>query len=90
VSRRRFETRNRVIAALATATVIVESGTRGGAMTAARHAWDLGRPLMAVPGPVTSELSAGCNQLIQSRRAVLVTSAADITRAADGALPTAG
>jgi len=78
VSRLRFQARNRIIAALATGTVVVEASTRGGAMTAARHARDLGRPVMAVPGPVTSELSAGCNDLIRSGHAVLVTSASDV------------
>ena len=76
--RLRFQARNRVIAALATGTVIVETGTHGGAMTAARHARDLGRPVMAVPGPVTSDLSARCNDLIRCGHAVLVTSASDV------------
>jgi DNA processing protein len=76
--RLRFQARCRIIAALATGTVIVEASTRGGAMTAARHARDLGRPVMAVPGPVTSDLSAGCNDLIRSGHAVLVTSASDV------------
>jgi DNA processing protein len=76
--RLRFQARNRVIAALATGTVVVEAGTRGGAMTAARQARDLGRPVMAVPGPVTSDLSAGCNYLIRCGHAVLVASARDV------------
>jgi DNA processing protein len=76
--RLRFQARNRVIAALAAATVIVEAGTRSGAVTVARCARDLGRPVMAVPGPVTSELSAGCNDLIRSGHAVLVASADDV------------
>ena len=79
--RLRFQARNRIIAALATGTVIVEASTRGGAITAARHARDLGRPVMAVPGPVTSDLSAGCNDLIRRGHAVLVTSASDVTDA---------
>jgi DNA processing protein len=78
-SRLRFQARTRIIAALATGTVIVEAGTRSGALTVARHARELGRPVMAVPGPVTSDLSAGCNDLIRSRHAVLVTSASDVT-----------
>jgi DNA processing protein len=52
--RLRFQARNRIIAALATGTVVVEAGTRSGALTVARHARELGRPVMAVPGPVTS------------------------------------
>jgi DNA processing protein len=78
VSRLRFLTRNRIIAALATGTVIVEAATRSGAATVARYARDLGRPVMAVPGPVTSELSAGCNQLIRSGCALLVSTADDV------------
>ena len=77
-SRLRFQARQRVIAALATGTVIIEAGSRSGALTAARHARDLRRPLMAVPGPVTSDLSSGCHELIQRRQAVLVTCASDV------------
>jgi DNA processing protein len=64
VSRLRFLVRNRVIAALATGTLVVEAGERSGALNTARHARDLGRRLMAVPGPVTSDTSAGCHQII--------------------------
>ena len=86
VSRLRFEARQRVIAALATGTVIIEAGSRSGAMTAARHARDLGRPVMAVPGPVTSDLSSGCHELIQRRHAVLVTCARDVVNELETAL----
>jgi len=44
---------------------VVEAAARGGTLNAARHAGDLGRPLMAVPGPVTSAMSAGCHDLIR-------------------------
>jgi DNA processing protein len=77
VSRPRFQARSRVIAALATGTVIVEAGSRSGALAVARHAHDLGRPVMAVPGPVTSGLSDGCHQLIRSGLSTLVTRASD-------------
>ena len=86
VSRLRFEARHRVIAALATGTVIIEAGSRSGALTAARHARDLGRPVMAVPGPVTSDLSSGCHELIQRRQAVLVTCASDVVNAVETTL----
>jgi len=76
--RLRFEFRHRVIAALATGTVVVESAARGRALTAARFAHGLGRPVMAVPGPVTSDLSAGCHDLIRSGQALLVTCAGDV------------
>jgi DNA processing protein len=58
-TRRRFQARSRVLAALGAATVVVEAGEHSGALTIARQADDLGRRLMAVPGPVTSAQSAG-------------------------------
>ena len=78
VSRLRFLVRNRVIAALATGTLVVEAGQRSGALNTARHARDLSRRLMAVPGPVTSDLSAGCHQVIREWQGMLVTSAAEV------------
>jgi DNA processing protein len=78
VSRLRFLVRNRVIAALATGTLVVEAGERSGALNTARHARDLGRRLMAVPGPVTSDISAGCHQIIRDWQGMLVTRAADV------------
>jgi DNA processing protein len=68
-----------VIAALAGGTVVVEAGARSGTLATARHASDLSRPLMAVPGPVTSAVSACCHALLREQRAVCVTSAADVT-----------
>lgn len=78
VSRLRFLVRNRVIAALATGTLVVEAGQRSGAVNTARHARDLRRRLMAVPGPVTSEMSAGCHHILREWQGVLVTSAAEV------------
>ena len=77
-SRSRFLVRNRVIAALARGTVVVEAGERSGALNTARHAAELARPVMAVPGPVTSVQSAGCHRIIRDWNGSLVTSAADI------------
>jgi DNA processing protein len=77
-ARMRFLVRNRVIAALGCGTVIVEAGQRSGALNTARHAADLGKPLMAVPGPVTSAQSAGCHRIIREWGASCVTGAADI------------
>lgn len=77
-SRRRFLARNRIIAALARGTVIVEAAERSGALATARHASDLTRPLMAIPGPGTSMTSAGCDALIRDQRAACVTTAAEI------------
>jgi DNA processing protein len=77
-TRLRFLVRNRVIAALATGTLVVEAGQRSGALNTARHARELFRPLMAVPGPVTSDMSAGCHTIIRQWRGELITSAADV------------
>jgi DNA processing protein len=78
VSRLRFLVRNRAIAALSTGTLVVEASQRSGAVNTARHARDLRRRLMAVPGPVTSDLSAGCHQVIREWAGTLVTSAAEV------------
>jgi DNA processing protein len=55
--------------------VIVEAGERSGALNTARHAAQLGKPLMAVPGPVTSAQSAGCHRIIREWDATCVTRA---------------
>jgi DNA processing protein len=78
-SRERFLQRNRIIAAMACGAVVVEAASRSGTMATARHVIDLGRSLMAVSGPVTSAVSAGCHELIRDRRAACVTSAGDIS-----------
>ena len=72
VNRGRFLSRNRIIAALGAATVVVEAGVRSGALSTARWALDLGRPVGAVPGPVTSSLSLGAHQLVRESDAMLV------------------
>jgi DNA processing protein len=77
-SRPGFLVRNRVIAALSCGTVVVEAALRSGALSTARHARDLSRPLMAVPGPVTSSQSEGCHEIIREWGAVCVTRAQDI------------
>jgi DNA processing protein len=77
-TRLRFLTRNRTIAALTGGTVVVEAGVRSGALNTARHAAQLARPLMAVPGPVTSAQSAGCHRIIRDWGATCVTRADDI------------
>jgi DNA processing protein len=77
-NRLRFLIRNRVIGALTRGTVVVEAGLRSGALNTARYARDLGRPVMAVPGPVTSEVSAGCHKIIREWDAVCVTDAHDV------------
>jgi DNA processing protein len=64
-TRWRFLERNRLIAAMSGATVVVEAAWRSGAQSTARHAAELNRPLGAVPGPVTSAMSAGCHRLLR-------------------------
>ncbi|SFS35893.1 DNA-processing protein DprA [Saccharopolyspora flava] len=74
----RFLVRNRLIAAMGQATVVVEAGARSGAANTANTADLLGRPLLAVPGPVTSQNSVGCHGMVRSGQAVLVTRTEDI------------
>lgn len=74
----RFLQRNRLIAAHADATVVVEAGWRSGSLNAAAHAKSNGRPVGAVPGPITSAASAGCHRLIKEYGAKVITSADDI------------
>jgi DNA processing protein len=73
-----FLIRNRLIAALTRGTVVVEAALRSGALNTARHARELNRTVMTVPGPVTSAQSAGCHELIREWGAVCVTAAAEI------------
>jgi DNA processing protein len=65
-ARHRFLTRNRLVAALSGATVVIEAGLRSGAANTASWADALGRPVCAYPGPVTSAASAGCHALIRN------------------------
>lgn len=79
--RLRFLARNRLIAALGAGTVVVEAGLRSGSLNTARHAQALSRVVCAVPGPVTSAVSAGCHQLLREQGAVLVTDADEVADA---------
>ena len=76
-ARHRFLTRNRLVAALSGATVVVEAGIRSGAASTAAWARALGRVVFAVPGPITSSASIGCHTLLQAG-AELVTRAEEI------------
>lgn len=80
--RGRFLARNRVIALLSRATVVVEAGLRSGSLSTAREAREHHVPVGAVPGPVTSATSAGCHELLRETDAVLVTDAADVAELA--------
>lgn len=76
-ARHRFLTRNRLVAALSNATVVVEAGLRSGAANTAAWARALGRVVCAVPGPVTSAASAGCHNLLRTG-AELITRADEV------------
>ena len=80
--RQRFLSRNRIIAAATCATVVVEAARRSGALSTARRAHDLLRPVGAVPGPVTSMASSGCHGLLRDGAAVCVTDAAEVAELA--------
>jgi DNA processing protein len=73
----RFLIRNRLIAALSLSTLVVEAAFRSGSLRTARDAAELLRPVMAIPGPISSPSSEGCHRLIGERAAELVTSVAD-------------
>lgn len=80
----RFLQRNRLIAAASQATVVLEAGRRSGSLNTAGHAAALGRPLGAVPGPVTSPASVGCHRLIRDYDAVCVTGPAEMAELVEG------
>lgn len=73
-----FVKRNRIVAGLAEATVIIESADKGGSLITANIANDYNRDVFAVPGRITDKYSQGCNDLIKSQRAHLLTGAADL------------
>src|SRR5690606_18469072 len=77
-SKDRFVARARLMAALSAATVIPEAGFRSGSLRVAVEAYDLGRRVGAVPGPITSAASAGCNRMLAEGLAEVVTNASDI------------
>ncbi|WP_022887854.1 DNA-processing protein DprA [Agromyces italicus] len=83
-SKWRFLQRNRLIAAAGDATIVIEAGIRSGSLNTAGHAATLGRPLGAVPGPVTSPSSAGCHRLMRERDATCVVDAAQMAELASG------
>lgn len=76
--RNNFIKRNRIIAGLSDATLVVESGIKGGALVTADMANSYNRDVFAVPGRTGDQWSSGCNSLIKSNKAALVETAADI------------
>jgi DNA processing protein len=81
-TRYRFLQRNRLIAALASVTVVVEARWRSGALNTAHHAESLGRAVGAVPGSVHSANSAGCHRLLRDGGAICVTDAGELAELA--------
>ena len=77
-ARWRFLQRNRLIAALGKATVVIEAGYRSGSINTAGHANELERPVGAIPGPINSTRSAGCHRLIRELRAELISTPEDL------------
>lgn len=75
-----FPMRNRIVAGLADATIVVESGETGGSLITAQLAQDYNRDVFAFPGDVTRAASKGCNKLIREDKARLIASAADLVK----------
>jgi DNA processing protein len=80
IGRPDFARRNRIIAGLSEAVVVVEAPDRSGALLTASAAVTIGRELYAVPGPVDAMSSRGCNRLIADHDAVIVTSTGSLMR----------
>ncbi len=76
--RENFVRRNRIVAGLSEATIVIESAEKGGSLITANLANDYNREVFAVPGRPTDVLAAGCNNLIKTQKAHLITSAADL------------
>ena len=73
-----FVKRNRIVAGLSEATIVIESAEKGGSLITANMANDYNRDVFAVPGRVTDKYSQGCNNLIKTQKANVMTSAADL------------
>lgn len=73
-----FVRRNRIVAGMSEATIVIESADKGGSLITATMANDYSRDVFAVPGRTTDKYSQGCNDLIKTQRANLLTSAADL------------
>lgn len=76
--RSRFLERNRIVATMTDAVLVAESADKGGAMSTAAVASSYGRELLALPGRIGDETSAGCNRLIRSQKALMAGSAVDM------------
>jgi DNA processing protein len=77
-TRWRFLQRNRLIAALCEGLVVAEAGWRSGSINSVNHAVELGRKVFAIPGPINSPASAGCNRLIRDGMASILLEVGDL------------
>ena len=73
-----FVKRNRIVAGMSEATIVIESADKGGSLITATMAGDYNRDVFAFPGRATDKYSQGCNNLIKTQKANLITSAADL------------
>lgn len=73
-----FPTRNRIVAGMSDATVVIETGEKGGSMITAELANGYNKDVFALPGRVTDNKSAGCNFLIRNNKAMLLTDAEEL------------
>jgi DNA processing protein len=76
--RENFIKRNRIVAGISEATIVIESADKGGSLITANMANDYNRDVFAVPGRTSDKYSQGCNNLIKTQRAHLLSSAADL------------
>jgi DNA processing protein len=79
--RHNFPTRNRIVAGMSDATIVIETGVKGGSMITAELANSYNKDVFAIPGKVTDSKSAGCNYLIKSNKAALLGDGADLLQA---------
>jgi DNA processing protein len=73
-----FPTRNRIVAGMSDATIVIETGLKGGSMITAELANSYNKDVFAVPGRVTDNKSTGCNHLIRNNKAILLTEAREL------------
>jgi len=73
-----FPERNRIVAGVSDAVLVIEAAERSGSLITARLARQFGKPLLAVPGLVTNRVAEGTNNLIKNGKAVMITSAEDV------------
>jgi len=87
-ARENFPTRNRIIAGMCDALIIVESKKRGGSIISAELAYGYNKEVFAVPGKATDSLSEGCNDLIKYQKAIMITDGKDVAREMNWSAPT--